>query len=328
MTGLVQASTQETKCYLQEMQSSLSINQAELREVSTTIDKQSHTLAQQYAATESRIVSNIEDATASIQKCLATLTFTETGTTDILVEGRDLQHVIIPLTLMQPNLAEAVQMLVREESMEVSQHDADWVQDELANLLASAHERAAQSLRGRRSSAKLSSFQRGFVSSHPFSAQGNTHYQELRSHYSQAELSEDQTQPGHEGTVLFRCRTNYNTPAGLLVVECKVRSIGYIEPGKCNRSLEFRFVCMPRCSTMSDQAGIIGVFSHRWQIGVSQPRVTRFVRVVNVVPRHSAAFQCIRTNDVTALRKLLVQRSASPYDYSENGRSLLCVGTL
>jgi hypothetical protein len=61
-------------------------------------------------------------------------------------------------------------MLVREESMEVSQHDTDLIQDELANLLASAHKGAAQSLRGRRSSAKLSSSQRGFVSDHPLSA--------------------------------------------------------------------------------------------------------------------------------------------------------------
>ena len=132
----------------------------------------------------------------------------------------------------------------------------------------------------------------------------------------------------HQGISLSQSRTVSRTQVGLLVVESNVRSSDNIGPGKCYKSLEFRFACIPRCSVIPGQAGIIGAFSHQWICGISKPRITRFVRVVNVVPRHSAAFQCIRTNDVTALRKLLVQRSASPYDYSENGRSLLCVSTL
>lgn len=75
---------------------------------------------------------------------------------------------------------------------------------------------------------------------------------------------------------------------------------------------------------MPERAGIIGVFSNQWVAGACQPKVTRFVRVVNVVTRDSEAFRCVRNNDVMTLRRLFMERSASPYDYSGSGRSLLC----
>ncbi|KAH8703916.1 hypothetical protein BGW36DRAFT_423457 [Talaromyces proteolyticus] len=74
--------------------------------------------------------------------------------------------------------------------------------------------------------------------------------------------------------------------------------------------------------------GIFLLLSRGWESVNSPPQLTRFVHEVNVVSYKSEVFQCVRRNDVAGLRRLFAAREASPFDYTEYGRSLLCEAAL
>ena len=222
----------------------------------------------------------------SITGSLSSLTFRENSSLDVLIEGRDLEKVILPLMLIKPSLAAAVRGIATEARMLISKSDSDWVLREIDDLLKDAHASAAYG---------------GFRPRRQIYLRGD----------------EDYWSDEHEiKSVPFYRSLPKKTRYGLLIVEWKR------DATRGEVVHQFRFGYLGTPDLFDEPIGLVGSFS---RLPGDQVRVKRQVRPVVVVPALSASFQCVRKNNVSGLKELFTHGLASPYDYHEGGHSLLSV---
>jgi hypothetical protein len=106
-------------------------------------------------------------------------------------------------------------------------------------------------------------------------------------------------------------------------------SVSYADSNSTNgqpKSLDICFSFTPRVEIST--TAIFSRLRQQREAASTTPRITRFVQALNIIPNNSEVFQCTRNNDVKALQKLFAEKKASPYDYNENGESLLDVSML
>lgn len=285
--------------------------------------RQHRKLSQQQAASTSSILEHMNELHSSLTQQIATLTLTETDFNEIIIEGKGLENVALPLMLIQSELVRAIGTLTRKGRMEISPSEASWIQEELENLLAHCHEHAARAARERKARHKF------LASSHEKSVSAARRQKNDINRPSKfSTLSKPATVQSHclssnlTGRIPFYSTYKSRTAAGTLLVQTSVSYTGSDSTNRETKSLDICFSFMPRAGISTT-----AIFSRLRQQreAASTPRITRFVQALNIVPNSSEVFRYTRNNDVKALQKLFAEKKASPYDYNESGESLLYV---
>jgi hypothetical protein len=284
-------------------------------------------LSQQQAASTSSILEHMNELRSSLAQQIATLTLTETDFNEIIIEGKGLENVTLPLMLIQSELVRAIGTLTREGRMEISPSEASWIQEELENLLAHCHEYAACAARERKARHRfLASSHEKLISA----ARRQTNDINGPSKFST--LSKPVTVQSHclssnlTGRIPFHSKYESCTAAGTLLVQISVSYAGSNSTNGESKSLDICFSFTPRVEIST--TAIFSRLRQQREAASTTPRITRFVRALNIVPDSSEAFRYTRNNDVKALQKLFAEKKASPYDYNESGESLLFVSML
>ncbi|KAK5656694.1 hypothetical protein OQA88_4240 [Cercophora sp. LCS_1] len=88
----------------------------------------------------------------------------------------------------------------------------------------------------------------------------------------------------------------------------------------------FRFACFATGIADLPPAGLAGLITSHDD--GARTRISRQIRVLNIVPARSEAFRCARENNVARIMELFATGQASPLDFDEQGRSLLGISAL
>ena len=264
---------------------------------------------------------------SSLAQQIATLTLTETDFNEIIIEGKGLENVALPLMLIQSELVRAIGTLTRKGRMEISPSEASWIQEELENLLAHCHEYAARAARERKARHKF------FASSHGKSVSiARRQTNDVNRPWKFPTLSKPATvqscclSSNLAGRIPFHSTYKSRTAAGTLLVQISVSYAGSDSTNGESKSLNICFSFMPRVGIST--TAIFSRLRQQREAASTTPRITRFVRALNIIPDSSDVFRYTRNNDVKALQKLFAEKKASPYDYNEKGESLLHVSML
>jgi hypothetical protein len=289
--------------------------------------RQHRKLSRQQAASTSSILEHMNELHSSLAQQIATLTLTETDFNEIIIEGKGLENVALPLMLIQSELVRAIGTLTRNGRMEISPSEASWIQEELENLLAHCHEHAARAARERKTRHKF------LASSHEKSvsaARRQTNHINRPSKFST--LSKPATVQSHclssnlTGRIPLHSTYESCTAAGTLLVQISVSYAGSNSTNGESKSLDICFSFTPRVEIST--TAIFSRLRQQREAASTTPRITRFVQALNIVPNSSEVFRYTRNNDVEALQKLFAEKKALPYDYNERGESLLHVSML
>ena len=283
--------------------------------------RQHRKLFRQQAASTSSILEHMSELHSSLAQQIATLTLTETDFNEIIIEGKGLENVALPLMLIQSELVRAIGTLTRKGRMEISPSEASWIQEELENLLAHCHEYAARAARERKARHNF------FASSHGKSGSiACRQTNDVNRPWKFPTLSKPavvkscRLSSNLAGGIPFHSTYKSRTAAGTLLVQISVSYAG------SDKSLNICFSFMPRVGIST--TAIFSRLRQQREAASTTPRITRFVRALNIIPDSSEVFRYIRNNDVKALQKLFAEKKASPYDYNEKGESLLHVSML
>ena len=288
--------------------------------------RQHRKLSQQQTASTSSILEHMNELHSSLAQQIATLTLTETDFNEIIIEGKGLENVALPLMLIQPELVRAIGTLTREGRMEISPSEASWIQEELENLLAHCHEHAACEARERKARHRF------LAGSHEKSVSAACQTNDINRPSKFSTLLRPTTVQPHRlssnltGRMPFHSTYKSRTAAGILLVQTSVSYASSDSTNRETKSLDICFSFIPRVDIST--TAIFSRLRQQREAASTTPRITRFVRALNIVPDSSEVFQYTRNNDVEALQKLFAEKKASPYDYNENGESLLDVSML
>lgn len=77
------------------------------------------------------------------------LTLQQTEDDDFIFQGDNLGSIVLPLLLMKSELFKTVKTLQKEGVLKVSRSEAEWILQQIDNLLAKSHEAAARDLKGK-----------------------------------------------------------------------------------------------------------------------------------------------------------------------------------
>ena len=277
-------------------------------------------LSQQRAASTSSILEHMNELHSSLAQQIATLTLTETDFNEIIIEGKGLENVALPLMLIQSELVRAIGTLTRKGRMKISPSEASWIQEELEILLAHCHEHAARAARERKARHKF------LASSHEKSVSDINRPSKFSTLSKPATVQSHCLSSNLTGRIPFHSTYKSRTAAGTLLVRISVSYAGSDSTTGGTKSLDICFSFMPRVDIST--TAIFSRLRQQREAASTTPCITRFVQALNIVPNSSEVFRYTRNNDVKALRKLFAEKKASPYDYNESGESLLYVSML
>ncbi|RSL55232.1 hypothetical protein CEP54_009465 [Fusarium duplospermum] len=203
---------------------------------------------------------------------------------------RNPHQVLLSLLLIRPRPLPCIQMMAKEGGMHLSQHEVSWVQSEFELLQRSAAFLLAD----------LTASEEDLWScEHKF-----------------------QPRPRH---VQFRHRYANRTAGGILITESSVAYDGARDSQETTKFHDYQLACIshpPDC----EPSGLLVAF-HRTQdvMTTRRPQITRTLRELTIVPHDSPIWQYTAENNVEKMREIFSKREASPFDYTQDGASLLAV---
>jgi len=262
-------------------------SQQRLAEHVETASTSLQTLDRTILSSRTQHSTEISTAFQSLSEQIASLSLVHTSDHEVSVEGDNLHSIVVPLQLMKSRLVPAVETLSAAGSMSVAISTVDWFLSEIEDLTKFAYRSAGSSYQNRRPKPYGSS------------------YNLLRQMH----------------TIPFIARGLSRSSSGFLVVD-------YAEgTDKENRKIQrFRFASFAVGIADLPPSGVAGLFtSYQDSPSGHSCRINRQIRVLNVVSSRSDAFRCARNNDVKGMMQLFSAGKASPFDFDENGRSLLTV---
>lgn len=250
----------------------------------TSNQSQTETLLTQESA-------NIQQGIQNFSNKLSSISFAETASNDIVIEGHGLENVIEPLRLMRSKLSSALQAVIEGRIQRISSTDVEWFVSEMTSLMQHGYQAASRGL-----------------SNNP---------QPISSTFT-APLGIVFDIKRQIRTIPLLSSAFSKGPNGFMVIE-------YTEGFDTYRRNIKRFRFASFAQGVLGHSGAAGVFTRTHVDAQTPPSVTRQIRVLNVVPSTSEAFKYARVNDVEGLQRLFADRKASPFDYNEEGNSLLAV---
>jgi len=317
---------------LVKFDSSFNSTHAELKGISTTINDHATTLGRRLSSIDKALIENAANQSTLLHQQNGsfsqvagrldelTLQFAMMGLMnnqkdEIVFEGQNPGAITLPLELMRSHLANAIQALVADGTITLS--EVTWLESEFENILACGHEAAALAGRHKSATRQNKSIDRrgsqGLFALTPFK-KGST---QVAWRHSYSEVSALQQNSVRRAQDLRR----FETPVGSLVVEtCRVYSGNTTHNGPSFSSLGISFTPNPQLASC-----VITTRFSKLSIPSVEPKITRAVQMYNVIPRDSEAFRCVENNDVQGLKSLFEAGQASVYDCHANGTSLLMV---
>ncbi|MCJ1434039.1 hypothetical protein MMC27_003405 [Xylographa pallens] len=225
--------------------------------------------------------------------------------------GTDPEMVIMPLLLLQKAVS-----AIPEASMHKARYccgsirrnlanmvDFDWLRSEIESLVCLGHEAASNSIRQRQA---LKASRESSKSSR------------LVEEHSNNMLTPLTNAPRSKGFDTFV----HDLPSGKVRVRLSLVSIersDYVD-GELSYEAQVYFVPNPHICT----TGVSALFS---RLNKTQSSVPAQITTFNVVPQDAQIIRCVRTGDITGVRKLFETKQASARDVDPGGFSLLSYAT-
>lgn len=268
------------------------------------------TLVHQQNESFSQIAGRFDELTSQ----LATIGLMHSQKNEIVFEGQYPGAITLPLELVRPHLANAIQTLVADGTMALS--EATWFESEFENILACGHEAVA--FAGRHKSVTCQKFPDCHGSQSQFSL---TSFKKASSQVSWRH-SYSEVLPFQQNSVReVQDLRKFQTPVGRLVVEtCRASPGNSTYIGPSFSSLGVWYTPNPQLTSC-----VITTRFSKLSIPSVEPKITRAVQMYNVIPRGSPALRYVDNNDVQGLKRLFEAGQASVYDCDETGASLLWV---
>lgn len=216
---------------------------------------------------------------------------------------RHFERAALPLMLLRPVIRESLHLLTSHNpgTAALPIHDANWIKDELEDLLAICHENAAASLRKLPNNAVKSTTptERTTTPLRDIAQQGGQLRKEKEILATKFLLKESPT-----GNVSVRVQCARDIASGTTAVS------------------DIILLLAPKPAIHED--GFLVSLS-RLNEGFNHPVIHRSLSGYAVVEPDSLVFECVRSNDIQQLRKLLSSRQVTPDIRNTENESLLSV---
>ncbi|UPK92094.1 hypothetical protein LCI18_003029 [Fusarium solani-melongenae] len=205
-------------------------------------------------------------------------------------------QVLLSLLLIRPRLLSCIQRMASAGGMHLSQSEISWVQSEFELLQRSAAFLVANS------TASEKDFHSGGPQTYRF-----------------------QSRPKN---IQFRHKFADRTAGGLLITDS---SVAYDGPGESQQAIKFHDYLLACITHPADckPSGLLATFRRMQDVMMTRrPQITRTLRELTIIPEDSPIYQCTVENDVEKMCEIFSKREASPFDYTQDGISLLAVAAL
>jgi hypothetical protein len=245
----------------------------------------------------------------------ATIGLTNNQKNAIVFDGQHPGAITLPLELMRSHLENAIQTLVADGKMTLS--EVKWLESELENILACGHEAAALASRHKSATRQNKSIDcRGSPNLFALSS-----FEKGSSEVAWRDLYSEVSAFQQNSVRRVQDWRKFQTPVGSLIVEtCRTYSGNPTYNGPSFSSLGVSFT--PNAQLASC---IITTRFSKLSIPSVELKITRAVQMYNVIPQDSKTLQYVVNNDVQGLKSLFEAGQASVYDCNEYGTSLLMV---
>lgn len=111
--------------------------------------KEANLLSQKQTTLIHQLIKMTDDQNHELRKQISNLTLEQTEDDDFIFQGDNLGSIVLPLLLMKSDLFKTVKTLQEEGVLKVSRLEAEWILQQVDNLLAKSHEAAARDLKGK-----------------------------------------------------------------------------------------------------------------------------------------------------------------------------------
>lgn len=203
-----------------------------------------------------------------------------------MIDGYSLENTIAPLRFISTQLSRIMETVVRTGTQTISSSNLEWLSSEMQKVKRFAY----------RSTGACN------VPPHAFRGPYQTYFN---------------PRPSFATVPLCSSSTKFKNIEGFFVVEHTEAVDSY------GREVQrYRFVSICLCDLTREQIGIAGLIESS-QCENHPPQVSRSLRQIAIVSSCSPAFSAASSGNLDGLKALLSARQASPFDYDENGRSLL-----
>ncbi|EEU38647.1 uncharacterized protein NECHADRAFT_83003 [Fusarium vanettenii 77-13-4] len=209
---------------------------------------------------------------------------------------RNPHQVLLSLLLIRPRLVSCIQQMANVGRMHLSQPEVSWVKSEFELLQRSA----------------------AFLLADPTAKE-----KDMWSCKPQAYTFQPRSKD-----VQFRHKYADRTAGGLLITDSLVAYDGARESQDAAKFHGYRFACItnpPDC----EPSGLLAVFHRKQDLLMTRsPQITRSLRELTIIPQDSPIYQFVIENNVDKMCEIFSKREASPFDYTQDGMSLLAVAAL
>lgn len=246
----------------------------------------------------------LSQQSAKLNQFVANIAFTELDR----VEGKNVEAILVPLLNIAPDFAKALATLAKEGAMVLSPAEMGWLIDEFENLIDFGHDtrkRLRTSSMGRRGLVQSARASQGqYQDQHQVNPAGRS-----------ALVTERRKRPALSRTCVLETRFGN--------LQITLQRSGHEAPDHHLRSCAVQLSYYPRPG-LPESTGLTAMFFKR----ADAQCVYRQIRVFNNIGFQSDLELLIVMDNVEALRDRLVEGTASIYDCTEAGDSLVSVSDL
>ncbi|GAB7351547.1 hypothetical protein MBLNU459_g2179t1 [Dothideomycetes sp. NU459] len=253
-------------------------------------------------------LDQVQSDVKQLARFVASITITETADHGIQFEGTNIQAILPPLWSIRSDLTKALSRLSREGSMKISQGELAWLEDELENLIDAAYASRKRSRLSRTSTSESSTSPRS-----PSNNDRGTG-KLVRNNFERLKNSSQMTTTRVVDSFAIK------TPIGHIDISIS-RSSENQSATDCGSQTAIRFSFWPKQFSSEATIAIAATFlrqSHTQQIA-------RQLLVWNVPEDASELIELVLDDNVSALSNKFGQGTASIYDCTKEGDSLLAV---
>jgi hypothetical protein len=206
---------------------------------------------------------------------------------------RNPHQVLLSLLLIRPRLLSCIQQMANAGGMHLSQSEISWLQSEFELLQRSAAFLLVNSIAS----------EKDLQSCGPQT-------------YSFQPRPKD---------IQFRHKFADRTAGGLLITDSSVAYDGPRESQQANKFHDYRLACITHPADCRP-SGLLATFRRMQVVMMTRsPQITRTLRELTIIPEDSPIYQYTVENDVEKMCEIFSKREASPFDYTQDGISLLAV---
>lgn len=273
--------------------------------------KEANLLVQNQTTLIHQLIKMTEDHSQELLKQISNLTLEQTEDDDFIFRGDNLGSIVLPLLLMKSELCKSFNTLQKEGVLRVSRSEAEWILQQVDNLLAKSHEAAARDLKGSKNSKRTITGSFGMDRGYCLSK------------YEQEKIAADQKVSAFDQIGRTNHMSAIFTSSGVLVVQTGSSNKHLKRPQDSAEIQFFRLSFFPKLEYSSVNISMLMTTKSERKI-----QIPRLIQTSNSVPYSAEIAHFISNDDVRGLEQIFRSGRASPNDIvvtSELNMSLLQV---